>query len=225
MPNRADDPGFVRAIDEQTRRSGTNPYNAFSESEYGDRRDVTQEIDMTELELMNGDIQVQKVAPRYQLDENKTTEEAAHVLEKQAAEAERQSADELIRRAGRLDGVDPRLVRAAHTLDSEKRRTKSMKAAELLRDKSENLEGIDPRLLRAAAKLEEAKVHDPSRGAIGKGADSANEQSKPSDSVISFLSPPTTKHSSDVLGFPENRKQGVRPVKTLPPPPPSRKRR
>ncbi len=140
---------------------------------------------------------------------------AAEKLEQQADEAVVKSTDELLKRADRLDGVDPRLVRAAHTLETEKIRDKSIEAAKILRDKGEQLDGIDPRFLRAAAKLEQAKVRG---GSARKGKKDDSEEvdgearDEPSDAVISFLAPPVASPSSSVTGFPKNRQTGVHRV-------------
>ncbi len=108
----------------------------------GGKREVTQEI---ELDM------IQEI-------EAETSSEAASKLEHQADDAERESAKELISRADALDGVDPRFIRAAHKLESDRRGARSRQAAQILRSRAEDLEGIDPRFLRAAARLEEAKV-------------------------------------------------------------------
>lgn len=85
---------------------------------------------------------------------------AVYRLERQAKEAEKDTVNELLRHAERLDGVDPRLVRAAHELETKRRSTESRKAAEILRERAADLDGIDPRLLRAAARLQQSKTSD-----------------------------------------------------------------
>jgi len=82
---------------------------------------------------------------------------AVYRLEQQAEDAEKETVDDLLRHAERLDGVDPRLVRAAHELETKRRSDKSKQAAEILRKRAADLDGIDPRLLRAAARLQQSK--------------------------------------------------------------------
>ncbi|MDJ0762364.1 MAG: protein kinase [Myxococcota bacterium] len=188
------------------------------------RRDTTQEIDVSEIDVMA------KIPTDKSTDtaEQGSTIEALKKLEDQVKYAERESANELLRRAKRLEGVDPRLVRAAHVLESERRVAKSRQAAQLLRERAKNLEDIDPRLLRAAARLEEARVGDPTVTedepvpTQTKG-DDWREKVKPSgsDNVISFLPPPVVESPSDVKGFPQDRKRGVHSEGSPPPPSPS----
>ncbi len=180
-----------------------------------ERREVTQEIDLEMIEEVN---------------DNRPNDPSviAAKLERQAEDAERDSANELLRRSRRLEGVDPRLVRAAHSLESDRRGARSRQAAQLLRNRAENLDGIDPRLLRAAARLEEAKI-----GGEPEAEEKKEEPEKPvqtgeeewrediertaSDSVISFLSPPVVEQPADVRGFPKNQSRRAQ-SRTAPPP-------
>jgi serine/threonine protein kinase len=164
-------------------------------------REGTQEIDLAMIEGQAGQDAV----------------DAAGKLEAQAEAAVRSSTEELIRRAERLDGVDPRLVRAAHTLEAEKRGARSAKAAEVLKHRTEHLDGIDPRLLRAAARLEEAKINEvpePVEKPEDAGEDWRDRLSETNeDSVISFLASPVVEPTEEVRGFPltQHRRQQNRP--------------
>jgi hypothetical protein len=202
---------------------------------------VTQEIDVDALsaaaaEQNEGTQEIDLAMIEGQVPRNAV--DAAGKLEAQAEAAVRSSTEELIRRAERLDGVDPRFVRAAHKLESEKRGARSAKAAEVLKQRTERLDGIDPRLLRAAARLEEAKVHDvpePEKPDEAVGDDwrarlaEANE-----DSVISFLASPVVQPTEEVRGFPltqqrqpQSRPPAKPPARPAAPPvaPPPRGRR
>jgi len=192
------------------------------------RREVTQEIDLDALGAAvepqsshEGTQEIDLGMIEGQITQNAV--DAATKLEAQAEAAVRSSTEELIRRAERLDGVDPRLVRAAHTLEAEKRGARSGKAAEVLKQRTEHLDGIDPRLLRAAARLEEAKINEVPEPAkpedVGddwrERISEANE-----DSVISFLASPVVEPTEEVRGFPltQHRRQQNRPP-TKPPAP------
>jgi hypothetical protein len=198
------------------------------------RREVTQEIDIDALEAV---AEVRRpprreVTEQIDLDmiesvERASTSEAVAKLERAAAEAERSSAEELIRRAGALDGVDPRLVRAAHALESDRRGGRSKQAAELIKQRAEELEGIDPRLLRAAARLEEARIssvppteeEEPQPEPQGEDDDWRERLSNvEGEQVISFLAPPVVKRDPDVRGFPRNQQRGAQPRPPTEPP-------
>jgi serine/threonine protein kinase len=207
------------------------------------RREVTQEIDLDALsegaeETVEGTQEIDIGMIEGQIARNAV--DAATKLEAQAEDALRSSTEELIRRAGRLDGVDPRFVRAAHTLESEKRGARSAKAAEVLKQRTERLDDIDPRLLRAAARLEEAKVHDvpePEKPEVVDGNEDEDWRERISqtneDSVISFLASPVVQPTEEVRGFPmtqQRRQQNRPPAKPKPQPsapvaPPPRGRR
>ena len=123
----------------------------------------TQEIPVSELDAADESSGRGEDTQKIEVDmieevETGSLGEVANRLEKRATDAERESAEELLRRARRLDGVDPRLVRAAHSLESDRRGARSRQAAQILRQRAENLDGVDPRFLRAAASLEETKV-------------------------------------------------------------------
>jgi serine/threonine protein kinase len=212
------------------------------------RREVTQEIDLDEVETLDGGTERREVTQEVDVGmiesvQQSSMSEAVRKLEDQANAAETASAEELIRRAEGLDGVDPRLVRAAHTLESDRRGARSRRAAEMLKERASNLDGIDPRFLRAAARLEEAKIKDVSSVGAPPAPDPEPEpEPEPAtevegttddddwrarlatseeDSVISFLAPPVVERSSEVQGFPRSvqRRQQPRPPDAQPPPP------
>lgn len=201
----------------------------------------TQEID---LEAMGGVEAGERVSEGTQEidvalieDHAPGADDAAEKLERQAEAALRSTTEELIRRAGRLDGVDPRFVRAAHALEAEKRGAGAAKAAEVLKNRGENLDGIDPRLLRAAARLEEAKIKDvPEPSKVTNPEEEWRERLSQTeeDSVISFLASPVVEPAAEVRGFPrtQQRKPQNRPpakpaAPAAPPPvpPPARRQR
>lgn len=190
-----------------------------------DRREVTQEL---EIDLLGDAVEPARNPEGTQeidlgMIEGQVAPDAVHAASKLEAQAEaalRSSTEELIRRAGRLDGVDPRFVRAAHALESEKRGARSAKAADLLKQRTEHLDGIDPRLLRAAARLEEAKINElpepekPGDGVEGEDWRERLEAAK-EDSVISFLAPPVVEPTGEVRGFPmtqQHRRPQARPA-------------
>ena len=72
-----------------------------------------------------------------------TSDEAALMLEKRAKIAEKESTADLIRHARGLEGVDPRLVRAAHSLEAARRASHSKEAAEMIRKRADHLDGIE----------------------------------------------------------------------------------
>jgi len=192
------------------------------------RREVTQEIELDQVET------VEEIQPRREVTQevdlemiesvtHSSMKDAVDKLEAQAFAAEEASAEELLRHAEKLDGVDPRFVRAAHSLEADRRGARSRRAAEILKERAADLDGIDPRFLRAAARLEEAKVHDTSSvikveevegREKAEGDDDWRERMAASaeDSVISFLAPPVFERSPEVKGFP-------RSVQRRPPPP------
>ena len=208
-----------------------------------DRLEVTQEIDLDSLGgaveeqgSHEGTQEIDIGMIEGQIAQNAVN--AANKLEAQAEAAVRSSTEELIRRAGRLDGVDPRLVRAAHTLEAEKRGSRSGKAAEVLKQRTEHLDGIDPRLLRAAARLEEAKINEvpePEKPEDAGDDWRARLAEANEDSVISFLASPVVEPTEEVRGFPltQHRRQQNRPPSKPPapakapvaPPPKGRSRR
>lgn len=226
---------------EEDESTSIEPGGLFSQDQ-PPRREVTQEIDMEEIEA------VSQVSPRREVtqeidasmlqdQENNSLNNALSKLESQASLAEARSTEELIRRADRLEGVDPRFVRAAHRLESEKRGSRSRQAAEVLRSKTDNLDGIDPRFLRAAARLEQARVSDvPITGLhdmekLRREADENNEdwrdrmEALKEDSVISFIAPPVMTDAGEVAGFPRTQQRGQRSRAPAPSPaPPPAKR-
>ncbi|MCP4676130.1 MAG: protein kinase [Deltaproteobacteria bacterium] len=190
------------------------------------RKEPTQEIALSELEAVEESPERREVTQEIELDMieeevgTRSPDEIANRLEKQAANAERESAEELLRRARRLDGVDPRLVRAAHSLESDRRGARSRQAAQILRQRAESLDGIDPRFLRAAARLEETKVSGVEESEeIDKEGSAASElpddewqdriEPAGEEDVISFLAPPVIDRPADVRGFPKNQKRGA----------------
>jgi hypothetical protein len=251
IATKADDP--TDKDDEATAPSLRGGRKKKLSSEKGRTRDKTQEIDISDIAEIHDRGHRQESTQEIDIgmieaSEAEVSGKAAYKLEKQAADAERDSANELIRRAPRLEGVDPRLVRAAHKLESDRRGAHSRQAAQILRERAEHLEDIDPRLLRAAARLEEARVRGTSRDV---DEDSDTEEAEPvekkpepledddwrerlsktsNDAVISFLAPATGPRTADVRGFPkiQNRDARVKPVRQTPEPPltppPSRRR-
>jgi len=211
--SRADEPMQERT--EDTQEISLDDLEAVDNGSSPDRREVTQEIDLEMIEEMESAQQAGQ---------------AAEKLEAQAAAAQRASTEELIKRARRLDGVDPRFIRAAYSIDSDRRGGRSQKAAELLRQRGEDLGDINPRFLRAAARLEEARVSDgndqrvvdeetPDEVAASEKEEDWRRQleESSSDSVISFLAPAVMEKSSEVRGFPENQRRKGRDRGYLPP--------
>ncbi len=204
-----------------------------------ERREVTQEIDVDALEAVEShggpSEHTQEIeAEMIEQVERVSAREAVSALEKQARNADRLSTEELVRRAEKLEGVDPRFVRAAARLESDRRGGRSRKAAELLKEQQQSVEGIDPRLLRAAARLEEARIGEitsvttyPDDPKIRKESEEdwrKRMETSSDDSVISFIAPPIVEEPSQVRGFPrsvQGRKQS-RPPATPPQRPPSR---
>jgi hypothetical protein len=196
-----------------------------------ERREVTQELDLEALggaeesrSSHEGTQEIDLGMIEGQITQNAVN--AANKLEAQAEAALRSSTEELIRRAGRLDGVDPRFVRAAHTLEAEKRGAGLGKAAEVLKQRTEHLDGIDPRLLRAAARLEEAKINDvpePEKPEDAGDDWRARLTETNEDSVISFLASPVVEPTEEVRGFPmtQHRRQQNRPPSKPPAPAPA----
>ncbi len=180
--------------------------------------EVTQEIDLEALEPATGanrrevtqEIDTRMIEPVDQA----SLQSAVAKLEAEAIFAERASTEELIKHAGRLDGVDPRFVRAAHANEAERRGGHAKKAAEIIKEHGEALDGIDPRLLRAAARLEEAQISEitnvgprpepESRIEASETEDDwrARMAAQADDSVISFIAPPVTDRPHEVRGFP-----------------------
>lgn len=161
-------------------------------------RDVTEEIDIDML---------QPVAPPQ-------AGAAASKLESEVRVAKRKTTEELLRRSNQLEGIDPRLVRAAHAIESEKVSSASAQAAAILRQRAEreDLEGIDPRLLRAAARLESARISSIPSPAPTETEDPDSWRDEiaqlQQDQVISFLSPPLSTKHKEVTGFPRNQQRG-----------------
>ncbi len=128
--------------------------------------------------------------------------------------AERESSKELFRMAERLDGVDPRLVRAAHALETDKR---SKEARAVSHGSAESLADINPKFLRAAGKAEKKASTD--GWGVGKGdydalfagdmepevheedEDDWRERLEQSNSteIISFLPEPVAEDPDDIL--------------------------
>jgi hypothetical protein len=205
------------------------------------RREVTQEIDLDEVETVSDGAPRREVTQEVDVGmiesvEHSSMKEAVDKLEAQASAAETASAEELLRRAKGLDGVDPRFVRAAHTLEADRLGASSRRAAEVLKGRSAELEGIDPRLLRAAARLEEAQINevssvppDPIEEPVvaaeeEEGEDDWRERlaKTAEDSVISFIAPPVVERPSEVRGFPRTAQRSPQPrPPTAPPRPPA----
>ncbi|NLN61709.1 MAG: protein kinase [Myxococcales bacterium] len=166
-----------------------------------------------------------------------TTENAAAQLEQRASTALDTSTGELLKRARDLDGIDPRFIRAAHKLETERISQEAQQSAALIRDNAKNLDGINPRFIRAAAKLEQARIADvattPSKAPSPEASESADdwrdriasETSASPDSVISFLAPPTQRAQNHVEGFPRTHQRQGRNRPPAPPPPLPPKRR
>jgi serine/threonine protein kinase len=158
--------------------------------------DATSEIDISMIE-----------------EESSVLDSAVSKLEKEAQMAERKTTEEFLRRCAQLEGVDPRLLRAAHAIEAEKAGASSAQAAEILRERAErtDLGGIDPRLLRAAARLESARISSiPSRRQeeIDDPDDWREEIAHlKQEQIISFLSPPVSAKQVEVTGFPRNQRR------------------
>jgi hypothetical protein len=161
--------------------------------------------------------------------EHSSMKDAVDKLSAEASAAEDATAEELLRRAEKLDGVDPRFVRAAHSLEADRRGARSRRAAEILKEKATELDGIDPRFLRAAARLEEAKVHDTSsvvkvdevegkEKAESEDDWRARMEEAAEDSVISFLAPPVVERTPEVRGFPRSVQRKPQPPPPVDPP-------
>jgi len=196
--------------------------------------DVTQEIDLDSLEPASGpqrrDVTQEIDARMIQSVEQATLDSAVAKLEAEAARAEQASTEELIKHAARLEGVDPRFVRAAYAIESGRRGGKARKAAERIRERGAELEGIDPRLLRAAARLEEAQISEITN--VTRRPEEPADDDPASDdwrermaaegeaSVISFIAPPVTDRPHEVRGFPRTIRRGGAPPPSPPGPPP-----
>ncbi|MBW2276384.1 MAG: protein kinase [Deltaproteobacteria bacterium] len=198
------------------------------------RREVTQEIELDQVET------VEEIQPRREVTqevdmgmiesvEHSSMKDAVDKLVAQASAAEDATAEDLLRHAEKLDGVDPRFVRAAHSLEADRRGASSRRAAEMLQEKATKLDGIDPRFLRAAARLEEAKIHDTSsvvkvEEVQGKEKEEKGEEwrermeANAEDSVISFLAPPVVERSPEVKGFPRSVQRRPQPRPPADPP-------
>ena len=180
------------------------------------RREVTQEID----------------ASMIQTEDASTLEDAVANLVSRTRQAERESTEELVKHADRLEGVNPRFVRAAHKLEVEKRGGDSRRVDEVLRERATDLDGINPRFLRAAAKLENAKISEVPITGLHEmkeiEAETSDEDwrkrigTSKEDSVISFVVPPVVSRSSEVIGFPRTQQRGVHKGPPPPAPPPRR---
>jgi len=203
----------------------------------GPPREVTQEIDLDALESMEEDGSRREVTQEVDLEmiqaiDSSSMGEALSKLERQAKLAERASSEELIQRAHALDGVDPRFVRAAHSLESDRRGARSKQAAEMLKERADDLDGIDPRLLRAAARLEEARISRvPTDDEIARQEYLGNSEEEEADwrdkvtphsedSVISFLAPPVVDRTGEVRGLPHTRRKSADKGPPAPPPRP-----
>ncbi|HUT79122.1 MAG TPA: hypothetical protein VM285_15595, partial [Polyangia bacterium] len=178
--------------------------------------EVTQEIDLDALEPTTGvsrrEVTQEIDARMIESVDRASLQSALSKLEAEAMQAERASTEELIKHAGRLDGVDPRFVRAAHSNEADRRGGHAKKAAELIKERGEELDGIDPRLLRAAARLAEAQISEITN--VGARPEPPDEREDPDDdwreriaaqaeaSVISFIAPPVTDRPHEVRGFP-----------------------
>jgi serine/threonine-protein kinase len=178
--------------------------------------EVTQEIDLDALESSTGvsrrEVTQEIDARMIESVDQASLQSAVSKLEAEAIQAQRASTEELIKHAGRLDGVDPRFVRAAHTNEADRRGAHARKAAEIIRERGEELDGIDPRLLRAAARLAEAQISEITN--VGARPEAPEEREDADDdwrermaaqaeaSVISFIAPPVTDRPHEVRGFP-----------------------
>ncbi len=200
-------------------------------------REVTQEIDIDLIET------VEEIQPRrevtqeidasmIQTEDASTLEDAVANLVSRTRQAERESTEELVKHADRLEGVNPRFVRAAHKLEVEKRGGDSRRVDEVLRERATDLDGINPRFLRAAAKLENAKISEVPITGLHEmkeiEAETSDEDwrkrigTSKEDSVISFVVPPVVSRSSEVIGFPRTQQRGVHKGPPPPAPPPRR---
>ena len=200
-------------------------------------REVTQEIDIDLIEAMEEipprrEVTQEIDASMIQMEEASTLEDAVAKLVSQTRQAERESTEELVKHAERLEGVNPRFVRAAHKLEVEKRGGDSKRAVEVLRERADDIDGINPRFLRAAAKLEDAKISEvPITGLhdVEKlQAETSDEDwrqrigTSKEDSVISFIVPPVVSRSSEIIGFPRTQQRSVKKLPPSPAPPPRR---
>ncbi|MBN2804459.1 MAG: serine/threonine protein kinase [Deltaproteobacteria bacterium] len=147
------------------------------------RKEVTVNISIDEIEI----------------EEVSSADEAVDVLKRQVDIAAESSTQELLKHSNELNGVDPRLVRAAFASETEKRSHISPRSIEKVKEHKETLNGIDPRFIRAAAK--ENNDRDD-----GISDDDWRQRIATDDSVVSFLSP-SIKDDSKVQGFPP-RPQG-----------------
>jgi hypothetical protein len=161
----------------------------------------------------NGATQTDEIAiDESDLIEIDTMNEVGERAEQSAERAERESSQELIRMAERLDGVDPRFVRAAHALETDKRTKGVQKDSH---GQSEDVEDIDPKLLRAAAKAKDGATADGSGNTADdllfdedidpdveeKDEDDWRERLEQSNSndIISFLPLPIAEDPDDIL--------------------------
>jgi hypothetical protein len=165
--------------------------------------------------VLPGSTQTEEIAIEdSDLVEIDSLDEVGERVEEWVEHAERESSQELIRMAERLDGVDPRFVRAAHALETKKR---SEEVQAELQGKSEDSEGIDPKFLRAAAKTGDRAKAD-GRG-TGNAVDDAlfdgdieleapeededdwRERLEQSNSIeiVSFLPAPVAEDPDDIL--------------------------
>jgi serine/threonine-protein kinase len=217
-------PPAARRADEQPRYAAPPPevtqeieLDALEPTTGARRREVTQEIDARMIESVD----------------RASLQSAVSKLEQEAIRAERASTEELIKHAVRLDGVDPRFVRAAHAIEAERRGGSAKKAAEIIKEQGAAVDGIDPRLLRAAARLAEAKVSEITN--VGPApTEPAGPEENEDDwrermaaqaeaSVISFIAPPVTDRPHEVRGFPrtvQRRPMGETPAAAGGPPAP-----
>ena len=200
-------------------------------------REVTQEIDIDAIEAMEEVQQRREVtqeidASMLQMEEASTMEDAVANLVSRTRQAERESTEELVKHADRLEGVNPRFVRAAHKLEVEKRGGDSREAVEVRKEPAADAEGINPRFLRAAAKLEDAKISEVPITGLHEVEKIESETSdedwrkrigtSKEDSVISFIVPPVVTRSSEVIGFPRSQQRSVKKGAPAPPLPPRR---
>jgi len=202
-------------------------------------REGTQEIDLDEL---SGVREVTQTVSLDDLEEQEpsTVNEAVDRLRQSEQSAAEMSTQELLRHSARLDGVNPRFVRAAFALETEKKSGISKDGIARVQQFGEQLDGIDPRFIRAAARLENAKLGVVPVSDVEEPGETDDWRSRISqetggkeDSVVSFLSPsPSVTEDSTVQGFPrrpggmeDGEVRPVRQTKPAPPPPPIPRRR
>jgi serine/threonine protein kinase len=165
------------------------------------RREVTVNINIDEIEI----------------EELSSTDLAVDGLKQMADKAAEISTEELLKHNKSLDGVDPRLVRAAFSNETDKKSAVSQEAIKMVKKHKESLNGIDPRFIRAAARDDVAQ--QPFKTEINTSSDDWRDRIATEDSVVSFLSP-VQKTDSKVQGFPAKPVSTEHELLKTPPPVP-----